>query len=112
MEKNKEQYKVCYAKVDGFFSLTSVTYAYADTRDNLSTRILNRTGISIKPMFYYDPMKDSPYRLVFCKVKKRAAARFVEALREMPRTAYLLGYDGYEQKADELFSLLRSTAVN
>ena len=38
---------------------------------------------------------DSPYRVIFCHVRKRDRARFQAALEELPKKMMLLGYIDY-----------------
>ena len=39
---------------------------------------------------------DQPYRIIFCKVRKRDRDRFLSALSELNRKMTLCGYPGYE----------------
>lgn len=76
------------------FSLFSVPYAYVDHSSYQADQLFVQNKVGMK--FKGECAKaDSPYRIVFCKVRKRDAERFEEALDKLKNKMLLLGYRDY-----------------
>ena len=51
-------------------------------------------------------LENSPYRIVFCRVLKRDATKFEEALGKLKDKMILLGYMDYSQACDEIARMI------
>lgn len=87
------------------FSLFSVHYAYVDHSAYLADQLFVKNKVAMK--FMEEMAKDgTPFRLVFCKVRKRDVAKFEESLGELNDKMRLLGYADYSVVCDEIAQLL------
>ena len=76
------------------FSLLNAYYAYMDTDAYLADQLFIKHQVRVHFREEY-ALDDSPYRVIFCHVRKRDQERFLEALNELPGKMMLLGYTDY-----------------
>lgn len=83
------------------FSLFSVPYAYVDHSSYLADQLFMQNKVTVK---FKGEMgrEDSPYCIIFCKVLKRDAERFEEALERLKDKMLLLGHGDYQDVCDEI----------
>ena len=87
------------------FSIFSVPYAYVDYSSYLADQLFVQNKVTIK--FKGEMAKnDSPYRIVFCKVLKRDAERFEEALGRLKDKMLLLGHRDYPDACGEIEKMI------
>ena len=87
------------------FSIFSVPYAYVDHSSYLADQLFVQNKVTIK--FKGEMAKnDSPYRIVFCKVLKRDAERFEEALGRLKDKMLLLGHRDYPDACGEIAQMI------
>ena len=82
-------------KMDDFFP-DRVSYAYLDHESYLADRIFIEKGICVKFIREMEKQK-SPYRIVFCKVKKKDKEGFERALGDLENEICLKGYRDYSE---------------
>lgn len=76
------------------FSLVYAYFAFLDTDAYLADQLFIKHQVRVH--FREEYMRDdSPYRVIFCRVRKRDRARFLAALEELPKKMLLLGYTDY-----------------
>ena len=76
------------------FSLLNAYYAYMDTDAYLADQLFIKHQVRVH--FREEYVRDgSPYRVIFCHVRKRDQERFLAALNELPGKMMLLGYTDY-----------------
>lgn len=86
-------------------SLFTITYAYVDHNSYLADALFVQRKIVMK--FKEEMAKnDSPYCIIFCKVLKRDAQKFEEALEKLKDKMLLLGYRDYVDVCDEINRLI------
>lgn len=83
------------------FSVFSVHYAYVDHGLYLADQLFvqNRVRVRFKGEMRRE---DSHYCIIFCKVLKRDAKRFEEALARLKDKMLLLGHKDYQDECDEI----------
>lgn len=87
------------------FSLFSVPYAYVDHSSYLADQLFVQNKVTVK--FKGEMVRDdSPFRIVFCKVLKRDATKFEEALSKLNDKMLLLGYVDYSKACDEIARII------
>jgi hypothetical protein len=83
------------------FSIFSVPYAYVDHSSYLADSLFVQNKVRVK--FKGECAKvESPYRIVFCKVRKKDAERFEEALGKLESKMLLFGYRDYTEICSEI----------
>lgn len=71
------------------FSLLNAYYAYMDTDAYLADQLFIKHQVRVH--FREEYVRDgSPYRVIFCHVRKRDQERFLAALNELPGKMMLL----------------------
>ena len=87
------------------FSIFSVPYAYVDHSSYQADRLFaqNKVRVKFKGEF---AKEDSQYRIVFCKVIKKDAERFEEALGKLQSKMLLLGYRDYPDICMEITKMI------
>lgn len=89
-----------YWKMEGF-SLFSVPYVYVDHQSYLADQLFVQNKVSMK--FKQELGKEnSPYRLVFCKVRKKDIEQFETALGKLKDKMLLLGHRDYPEACSEI----------
>lgn len=87
------------------FSIFSVHYAYVDHSSYQADCLFAQNKVRMK--FEGECAKaKSPYRIVFCKVRKRDAERFEEALEKLKNKMLLLGYRDYSDICSEIARMI------
>lgn len=91
------------------FSLFFYHYIFLDTEKYLadSLFIKHRVRVDFGDEFAKDA---SPYRFIFCKIKKKDEEQFLDALNEMDNKAMLLGYHEYPKYCN-IFSNIKEQLV-
>ena len=69
-------------------------FAFLDTDAYLADQLFIKHQVRVHFREEY-VRGDSPYRVIFCHVRKRDRARFQAALEELPKKMMLLGYIDY-----------------
>ena len=87
------------------FSVFSVHYAYVDHGLYLADQLFvqNRVRVRLKGEMRRE---DSYYCIIFCKVLKRDAERFEEALARLKDKMLLLGHKDYQDECDEIGKMI------
>lgn len=83
------------------FSLFSVHYAYVDHSSYQADRLFVQNKVRVKFKGEYTK-EESPYCIVLCKVRKKDAERFEEALDRLKSKMLLLGYRDYPDVCSEI----------
>lgn len=87
------------------FSIFSVPYAYVDHSSYLADQLFVQNKVTMK--FRGEMAKDgSPYCIVFCKVLKRDAEKFEEALGRLKDKMLLLGHKDYPDACSEIAKMI------
>lgn len=87
------------------FSIFSVPYAYVDHSSYLADRLFRQNKVAMK--FKGEMVKDnSPYCVIFCKVLKKDAERFEEALGRLKDKMLLLGHRDYPDACSEVAKMI------
>ena len=95
--KNYWRMKVC--------SIFSVPYAYVDHSSYQADRLFVQNKVRMKFKGEY-AKAESPYCIVFCKVRKKDAERFEEALEKLKNKMLLLGYRDYSDVCKEIAKMI------
>ena len=87
------------------FSIFSVSYAYVDHNSYRADRLFvqNKVRMKFKEEF---AKAESPYCIVFCKVRKKDAERFEEALEKLKNKMLLLEYRDYPDVCKEIARMI------
>lgn len=89
----------------GDVSLFTVPYMYIDHNSYLADPLLAEHKISMR--FKGEMVKkSSPYRVIFCRVRKRDAVKFEEILEKLTNKMLLLGHTEYPQFCGEIESMI------
>lgn len=75
-------------------SLRYAYYAFLDTDAYLADPIFIKHQVRVRFREEY-VRNDSPYRVIFCQVRKRDRMRFLAAMEELPNKMLLLGHTDY-----------------
>ena len=86
-------------------SIFTVPYAYVDHSSYLADPLFAQRKILMR---YKGEMerKDSPYRIIFCRVWKRDAGRFEEALEKLTNKMLIMGYRDYEKECSDIAKMI------
>lgn len=87
------------------FSLLAVPYAYIDHRNYLADGLFAQEKITMRIKGEM-VRADSPYCIVFCKVRKRDAERFEYALTRLKDKMLLCGHTDYPQVCETLTGMI------
>lgn len=92
------------------FSFLWNYYAFIDVPANLADQLFIRHRVTVR---FGKAMgrRDSEYKIVFCKVRKKDSERFLAALEELPRKMLICGHLDYEEYCDEIFEKLEKYAA-
>lgn len=69
-------------------------YAFLDTKEYLADQLFIKHQVRVHFREEYG-RKDSQYRVIVCRVRKRDQTRFLAALEELPKRMLLLGHTDY-----------------
>lgn len=86
-------------------SIFSVPYAYVDHSSYQADQLFVQNKVRMKFKGEY-AKAESPYRIVFCKVIKKDAERFEEALDKLKSKMLLLGYRDYPDICSEIANMI------
>ena len=87
------------------FSIFSVPYAYVDHSSYLADQLFVQNKVTMK--FKGEMTKNgSPYCIVFCKVLKKDAERFEEAMGKLKDKMLLLGHKDYLEVCSEIAKMI------
>ena len=82
-------------------SIFSVPYAYVDHCSYLADTLFVQNKVRLK--FKNEYVKaESPYRIIFCKVRRKDTERFEEALERLNNKMLLCGYRYYPEVCSEI----------
>lgn len=87
------------------FSIFSTIYAYVDHYSYQADQLFAQNKVRIKFKGEY-AKEESPYRIVFCKVRKKDAERFEKALDTLKNKMLLLGYRDYPDTCCEITKMI------
>lgn len=76
------------------FSLRYFYYAFIDTGDYLADGLFIKHQVTVKFLQEYGH-DDSPYLVIFCRIRKRDESAFLDALRELPNKMLICGHPDY-----------------
>lgn len=93
-----------YCRMKGF-SIFSVPYVYVDHCSYQADQLFVQNKVRMKFKGEY-AKEESPYRIVFCKVIKKDAERFEEALDRLKSKMLLLGYRDYPDICSEITKMI------
>ena len=87
------------------FSIFTVPYAYVDHSSYLADQLFVQNKVTMK--FKGEMTKNgSPYCIVFCKVLKKDAERFEEAMGKLKDKMLLLGHKDYLEVCSEIAKMI------
>ncbi|HAG56518.1 MAG TPA: hypothetical protein DCL14_00620 [Ruminococcaceae bacterium] len=83
------------------FSLIYEYFAFFDTSDYLSDSLFAKREIAIDfgPEYVN---ANIPYRVVFCRCRKRDIPRFLQAMEELPKKMVICGYSDYPKFCEKM----------
>lgn len=87
------------------FSVFSVPYAYVDHSSYLADTLFVQNKVRLKFKGEY-VKSESPYRIIFCKVRKKDTERFEETLERLNNKMLLCGYRDYPEVCSEIAGML------
>lgn len=87
------------------FSIFSVLYAYVDHSSYQADRLFVQNKVRVKFKGEYTK-EESSYCIILCKVRKKDAERFEEALDRLKRKMLLLGYRDYPDVCSEIAKMI------
>ena len=83
-------------------SLLHTHYAFLDTAAYLADQLFIKHQVQVHFQAEYE-RDDSPYHVIFCRVRKSNRARFLSALEDLPAKMLLLGYTDYLETCHALW---------
>jgi hypothetical protein len=93
-----------YWKLDDM-SILTIPYVYVDHFKYLADNLFGERKVKIKWQEELEK-KDSPYRVIFCRVRKRDAAGFEEALEKLKDKMLILGHRDYPEVCNEVRKII------
>ena len=76
------------------FSLRYYYYAFLDTGDYLADNLFINHQVTVKFLQEYGH-DDSPYLVIFCRIRKRNEKAFLDAVKELPNKMLICGHPDY-----------------
>ncbi len=89
------------------FSLRHKFFAFLDAGEYLADGLFIKHQVTVKFMQEY-ARDDSPYLMIFCRIKKRDEGAFLDALREPPNKMLLCGYPDYPAQCHDLMEKIET----
>jgi hypothetical protein len=89
------------------FSLRNFYYAFLDTSDYLADGLFIKHQVTVKFLQEYGH-DDSPYLVIFCRIRKRDESAFLDALKELPNKMLICGHPDYPTMCQEFMSKIDS----
>ncbi len=97
---------VLWLESSGFRRLTHCEFVFADGRESVADRYLERHGVRYTPKLVFSLKDERRYVLIAGRIHRRKLAAFEEAMREMRRDMPLLGYRDYDGFCSRAFKML------
>ena len=90
------------------FSLRHRFYAYLDSGDYLADGLFIKHQVRVK--FLQEYAKEGfSYRMIFCRIRKRHEAAFLNALRELPDKMRLCGHPDYPDQCKQFMAKIEAS---
>ena len=89
------------------FSLRYKYFAFLDAGEYLADGLFIKHQVTVNFMQEY-ARDDSPYFMIFCRIKKRDESAFLEALRELPNKMLLCGYPDYPAQCHDFMDKIET----
>lgn len=89
------------------FSQRHKYFAFLDAREYLADGLFIKHQVTVKFMQEY-ARDDSPYLIIFCRIKKRDEGAFLEALRELPNKMLPCGYPDYPAQCHDFMEKIET----
>ena len=89
----------------GDFSIFSVPYAYVDHSSYLADSLFTQNKVRMKFKGEFEKA-GSPYRIMFCKVRKKDVEQFEEARGKLESKMLLFGYRDYPDACGEIAKMI------
>ena len=87
--------------------LTKNVYAYVDSREQQSLRMLARRKLrSFRALKAYSLKGDTRYCVIECELNRKEEPAFLETMEELRRALLIKGYRDYEKFCGEVFASL------
>ena len=77
-------------------SIFKFQYVFLDSEDYLADQLFIK----------YNVKENSPYHVIFCKIRKRDEKKFLDALSEMYDKMLLMGYKDYQEVCDNFIRVV------
>ena len=91
----------------GRFLLIYYRFAFWDTEDYLADQLFIRHRVRVRfGDEYVHP--EYPYRVIFCRIRRKDKQRFLDALAEMSNKMALLGHPDYDAFCESWSRIFRS----
>ena len=85
--------------------LTKNVYAYVDSREQQSLRMLARRKLrSFRALKAYSLKGDTRYCVIECELNRKEEPAFLDAMEELRRSLLIKGYRDYEEFCGEVFA--------
>ena len=91
----------------GRFSLWYAYYAIIDVPEYYGDQLFIQQQVTVEFGAEY-AHNDSPYLVIFCKVRKKDESKFLKALAELPRKMLLCGYTDYNHYCQSFIQKMES----
>ena len=95
-----------YLSLERFF-LRHKYFAFLDAGEYLADSLFIKYQVTVKFMQEY-ARDDSPYLMIFCRIKKQDEGAFLEALRELPNKMLLCGYPDYPAQCHDFMEKIET----
>lgn len=93
------------------FSLCYTHYAIVDVPEHLAERLFLQNRVRVRFCGEY-ALPALPYRMVFCKCRKKDREAFEAAMDTLPDMMLLCGYSGYAEFCEGFMKSFRKGGVN
>jgi len=90
-------------------SLRYRCYAYFDAKDYLADSLFIKHKVTVK--FQHEFCKDgTPYCVIFCRIRKKDEAAFLDTMRELPEKMLLCGYSDYAVQCEQIMGKMEGVS--
>lgn len=93
------------------FSLWHLYFSYIDSADYMADSLFIKHQVRVKFMQKYTH-PDSAYRMIFCRIRKKDAPLFLNALAELPGKMLLCGHPDYISECQRIMAKIESFKTN
>ena len=96
--------------LDNYFKLKTISpftysYMFLDCDEYLADQLFIKYKVTVD--FGDEYVKEnSPYHVIFCKIRKRDEKKFLDALSEMYDKMLLMGYKDYQEVCDNFIRVV------